>query len=147
MVPNLSEDTRIRRSGWSSDPKKRLKELAEVMPAAIRDYFGAVASISSALNVIPEEVSRVITESEELSYLAKQYQAQEIALVEENLAKQAREGTQVTAIKLYLTNKAPERWSDRVSVDTVGSFSVPSAKDAPPESVLKPKGRKKKGKE
>jgi hypothetical protein len=131
----IQGDQRVTRTHWPKDPAKRLEAIAKVMPEAIRDYFGNVVVIASALSLTPREVNNAIALDPALK------EAQDIAtnavaaLLEDRLLYLAMNSTNAATVRFMLERRSPERWAakDKVTKSKALEFDVPSA---PPTSVL-----------
>ena len=133
-----ASDPRICRSSWPDDPAARRKSIVEVLPQAIRDYFGNEAVIEYRLSLEEGELAQIAAERPALAAALARAQAVLCALAEDCLAVSVAEDRNSTDARYLLERLYPEKYA-RKSVADKGNgrdYSVP--KDDP-QSVLKAK--------
>gem|GEM_PF-3800859 len=133
---------KITRTMWPADKTKRLAALTKVLPRALMDYDGQEARIAAALTIPITEIKQAIDNSKDLQRFAEHAKNTAVAKVEAALYEAATKSGNIAGMKFWLTNNAPERYSDRSSVEVrnVG-FSIPED-ERDPGPILKIVNRK-----
>ena len=133
---------KITRSMWPADKTKRIAALTKLLPRALMDYDGQEARIAAALTIPITEIKEAIDKSKDLQRFAEHAKNTAVAKVEAALYEAATKSGNIAGMKFWLTNNAPERYSDRSSVEVrnVG-FTIPED-EKDPGPILKIVNRK-----
>ena len=135
-------DSRTKRVNWSTDPDQKEEDAHDLLLVSIIENEGNIIEASKCLNLDTTYILGLLDEYEDL-YEAKE-RGMRIAVLqsEAKLAEQAKGGN-LTAIKLILTNKAQDEWSDRQSMTVKHEGFSPPAEETGGSVLSIVKGGKK----
>lgn len=127
-----------RKKVWPKDPAARKKQITKALTelGAMRDYNGSTIQMASPMQLTPDELDAVIQSSPDLIRLQKIEQTRDDAAAERNLLSLAATGTSATAPMKVLTNRHPEKYSDKQQIDVKNTGFAPPTPDTTPKSVL-----------
>ena len=136
------KDSRLMRKHWPVDADQKEEDAHDAMLVSIVQNEGNLIEVSKCLSLDTTYILEMMTAYDDLVE-AKEL-GMEIAVMqsEAKLAEQAKGGN-LTAIKLILTNKAQDEWSDRQTVNVKHSGFEPPAETSGGLSLIETvKGKK-----
>lgn len=127
-----------RKKVWPKDPKARRRQIIKALTdlGAMDDYNGSTIQMAKPMKLTPEELDAVIQSDPELVRWQRICQSGDDAAAERNLILQAATGNSPTAAMKVLTNRHPDKYSDKQQIDVKNTGFAPPSKDDVPENVL-----------
>lgn len=132
---HATNDTRICRTSWPTDPEARRRELVKVLPQAIREYFGNEAVIEHRLSLEDGEVKALASEQPALAAAISRAQAVLCALAEDCLAVSVTEERNSADARYLLERLYPDKYARKSVADKGNGRDYALPKDDP-KSVL-----------
>ncbi len=109
------KDSRLIRKSWPVDPDEKEASVSDALMVSLIENEGNVVEVGLCLNLPTYYILEMIEASDELQLQKERGRLNFVARAENELMKNVEAGN-MTAIKVFLTNRAADEWSDKQSV-------------------------------